>query len=380
MVFALPKNERYTLHSPEAIFIQREPDKYKIVERNDKVNTQFIKEFIAEHDDYYSDPITVYDKGVDPMRSMMYNNPAKRGGFQNGSGKFSVNDAFRPPVQTGTDLLPLFKKRNVDYIYYDTMPEFKQFLQSISCNKDLQKILKPEVLKTDSMVNKSDPYKSSYVQINNPQQIIKKTPMEIQKTTSIQQKIRTQHDSTLDKELTQNVEANTSINKSNTLRTITGERQVSNFELRDVAHTSVSNAKQMHKNVLRHDEVDARRTKDVMNVDTSTHTVHKQRDQVSYLGDLEKFVQQRGPETNVQLNHTNQRRERVEGMGQYMPLADRLEVEKAQTNHSNLRSNILPRNVEMRNTLQTQQSSAVSGYRPQFLNTMSNAQVFFKEK
>jgi hypothetical protein len=380
MVFALPKNDRYTLSSPDAIFIQREPDKFKIVERNDKVNSQFIKEFIAEHDDYYSDPITVYDKGVDPMRSMMYNNPAKRGGFQNGSGKFSVNDSFRPPMQTGTDLLPLFKKRNVDYIYYDSLPEFKQFLQSISCNKDLQKILKPEVLKTDTDINKSDPYKRSYIQVNNPQQIIKKTPMEIQGVTSTQQKLRTQHDSTLDKELTNNVEASAQTNKSNTLRMLTGDRATNNFQLRDVAHSSVTNNKQLYKNIVQHDEVDERRTKDVMSVGADLHTVHKQRDQVSYLGDLEKFTQQRGPETNVQVNHSNQRRDRVEGMSQYTPLADRLEVQKAQTNHTNLRSNILPQTVEMRNTLEPYHSGSVAGYRPQFSNTMSNAEVFFKEK
>jgi hypothetical protein len=469
MVLSFPKNERYTMHSPDAIFIQKEPDKFKVVERRDKVNSEYIKDYISSHDDYYSDPITVYDKGVDPMRSFMYTNPAKRG-FQTGSGKFTVDSNFRPPVQTQTDLLPVWKKRNMDYIFYDNLPEFKQFLQSISCNKDLEKILRPEVLKTDHEVNSSDPYKKSFVQVNNPFQVVKKNPIEILKTTSTQSKLRAQHSSQLDKELRQNINAQVSTNKSdsariqptqrttdnfmfknsanaqfeanasNPIRTQNAQRTTDNFLLKDSANAQfeanasnpmrtqnaqrttdnfllkesanaqyqtnqtnqiklqgvergvnrdmhqnieaeLSQNKMYNKNVLRHDSIDERHVKNVMSVDAENYTVHKQRDQVSYLDGIDKFEHQRGPETNVQLNQMSHRRDMVNSMQHYSPVSDRMEnVQNEQIKYSNFRQSILPQDVNMKDTLYTEQSNSVSGYRPQFMNIQSNASVHFKEK
>lgn len=364
MVFSLPKNERYTLHSPDAIFIQREPDKYKIVERNDRVNSEYIKEFLSNNDDYFSDPITVYDKGVDPMRSFMYTNPTHKG-FQTGSGKFSINDSFRPPMITQADLLPIFKKRNVDYISYDVLPEFKQFLQSISCNKDLQKILKVDEVTAKADITKMDPYKSSYVQSNKSQQVVKINPIEIHKETSKQMKTRSQHDSKIEKELVPNINANYQANIVKPTKTLTSDRGTNNFHIRQSVDANFANQKQYMKNIVKHDTVDEKRTVNVMDVSADNHKIHKQRDAVSYLGDVQKFQQERAPETTVQTSELSKQRNMIKNLEGYQTQYKAPETMfNANSTHSKFTKSISPNDVNVNGKIGYQQNTNIGGYMP----------------
>lgn len=439
MVLAFPKTDRYTLSSPDSIFIQKQPDKYKVVEKASKINSEFIKEFISNNDDYYSDPLTVYDKGVDPMRSFMYTNPAHRG-FQTGSGKFSINDSFRPPLITGTDLLPVWKKRNVDYINYDVLPEFKQFLKDISCNKDLQKILRPEVLNTEHTINTVDPYKSSFVTSNSSQQLVKINPIEIDKVTHTQSKVRSQHDSKIDKELQQNIQAQYQTNKTDGMRVQNADRTLDNFMMKDSASAqyqtnktdgmrvqnvdrtldnfmmkdpttaqyqtnksesmrvqnvdrsidnfmmkdpttaNFSNTKQYMQNMIRHDSIDERRVKnDLMSVDAENYTLHKKRDAVSYLDNVEKFQKDLAPETYAQMQEMSKRKNMITQYENYEITAKSPDAVFEGGNYrSSLRSSMTPQNVTINPRVEYQQHANIGGYMP--MNSRSSEPVYLRGK
>jgi len=132
MAVQYPKNEHITLPSVEGwgsnMNILRDPPKSISTRRIDKVEQDMkIAEMIDESGDRICDGINLYARGVNPMVSVSYDNNSNNAGMSSsiaGSGLTSNisaistqqsrlpysafdNGAFRPPVRTQRDLLPL---------------------------------------------------------------------------------------------------------------------------------------------------------------------------------------------------------------------------------------------------------------------------------
>jgi len=126
MAIQYPKLEHVTLPSVESwggsLNILRDPPKSIFTKRNDRVGqTSNITEMIDSSTDR-TEGISVYARGVNPMVSVSYDNNSNRGGSMNnglaahGGTQASLpyrlmdRGAFRPPIRTEYDLLPLSRQ------------------------------------------------------------------------------------------------------------------------------------------------------------------------------------------------------------------------------------------------------------------------------
>ena len=121
MAIQYPKTEHVTLPSVEgfngSFNILRDPPKSIFTKRIDKVgqNSDIIN-LIDESGDRAVEGISVYSRGVNPMVSVSYDNNSKNAGINTGSKQaflpYRIMDrgAFRPPVRTQRDLLPLSRQ------------------------------------------------------------------------------------------------------------------------------------------------------------------------------------------------------------------------------------------------------------------------------
>jgi hypothetical protein len=332
--------------SPEAVHIQREPIKEKIVERRDKVNSEYIKEFISQNEDYFLDPVTVYDKGVDPMRSMMYTNPAQRGGSATASGRFDIltGGEFRPPLQTATDLLPLWKKRSDNYIAYETMPEFKAYLKNISCQPDLQKIMRHTNVSAQVQTLLQDPYNRSYVQTNAGAQVVKTTPLDVHGMTSKQTSIRAQQSSQIYKTLADNVDASFVTNKGDQVRTLRINRGIENYGMRDHVQANAKSIVKGHQDTVQYGGIDDKRyVQERLDVNGDINKGSTSRkNNITYIGDTKRYEEEKAPETTY-------------------------ETYRSSTNKT---GNIKPESVHMNQRLERYSSDSIQGFRaPSAINS-----------
>ena len=131
--------------------ILRDPPKSITTRKIDKVgmNANLTQE-IDDSGDRAAEYIRVYARGVNPMVSVSYNN---NGGLAYGSGnvggtsrsqaflpyRVAVDGAFRPPVLSGRDLLPLSRQpRNWTSSF--TMPTFADYAKKMMCPDKLKEV------------------------------------------------------------------------------------------------------------------------------------------------------------------------------------------------------------------------------------------------
>ena len=133
MAIQYPKNEHITLPSIEGfngtLNILRDPPKSVFTKRIDKVqDTDLLTKLIDGSGDRV-DGISVYARGVNPMVSVSYdNNSNNAGSYVKGGQSFlpyRIMDkgAFRPPIRTQYDLLPLSRQPRA-WFQALTKPEF----------------------------------------------------------------------------------------------------------------------------------------------------------------------------------------------------------------------------------------------------------------
>jgi hypothetical protein len=189
----LPKQTSVTLPSVETwgtdMNILRDPPKSLFTRRIDKVGqTQDITELVDASGDRICEGINVYARGVNPMVSVDYGSANQNGTIsgnviRNSSRlqptlpyKVNRDGAFRPPVQTARDLLPLSRQpRNVTYI--DPSPGFADYSKKITAPlpEDLRQIKKEtinvEVRPTAVFQIErplTEPYETKYKIVENP--------------------------------------------------------------------------------------------------------------------------------------------------------------------------------------------------------------------
>jgi hypothetical protein len=146
-----PKLEHATLPSVSDWYkntnILRDPPKSITTRRIDKVGqTTDINEMVDASNDRSSEAIRVYSRGINPMVSVSYDNNSNNagnygmGGFTTISSKSHAslpykamnNGAFRPPIRTQRDLLPLSR---LPRTWFQTMsaPSFSDYSKSKYC-------------------------------------------------------------------------------------------------------------------------------------------------------------------------------------------------------------------------------------------------------
>jgi hypothetical protein len=179
--------------------ILRDPPKSIQTRKIDKVGqTSEITQMIQESGDRYTDAISVYARGIDPMVSVSYTNYGNNGGqrssgvqsgqsFILGSGQgnsgtqaflpYRIMDggAFRPPAKDQRELLPLSRLPRI-WTSSFSQPGFVDFSKKATCSmekKNTKEILKACIRPTSVYtidVPVIEPFEIRYV-IKNPLQI-----------------------------------------------------------------------------------------------------------------------------------------------------------------------------------------------------------------
>lgn len=167
-MLAYPKLEHVTLPSVETVNILRDPPKGIYTRKIDKVGqTSEITEEIGDSGNRICDVIKLYPRGIDPMKTINFSNNGTSGGqvryrggsltanggitssFGSGGTKFPyrvVRDgAFRPPIWTPQDLLPLSRLPRA-WTYAATNPGFPDFQRRNDCYN--KRIIKEETINT----------------------------------------------------------------------------------------------------------------------------------------------------------------------------------------------------------------------------------------
>ena len=140
--------------------IIKDPPKSITTRRINKVSdTSSITTMIDESTDRACEAINLYARGVNPMVSVSYSNTSggMNGNVTNNSASaqaylpYRIMDrgAFRPPILTQTDLLPLSRlPRNITSI--QTQPAFIDFSKKLECPRDKMRQVKIDMLKVFS--------------------------------------------------------------------------------------------------------------------------------------------------------------------------------------------------------------------------------------
>jgi hypothetical protein len=140
--------------------IIKDPPKSISTRRINKVSdTSSITTMIDESTDRACEAINLYARGVNPMVSVSYSNDnaGMNGNVTNNSASaqaylpYRIMDrgAFRPPILTQTDLLPLSRlPRNVTSM--QTQPAFIDFSKKLECPRDKMRQVKIDMLKVFS--------------------------------------------------------------------------------------------------------------------------------------------------------------------------------------------------------------------------------------
>lgn len=161
-MFQLPKNEHTTLPSVENWYtntnILKLPPKAVFTRRKDKVGEDLqITGWIDDSGDRICEGVSRFSRGVNPMVSVSYSNynagtnsnPLTYSAKTEASLPYKAfdNGAFRPPVQSPQDLLPLSRlPRNRTSVLSN--PEFPNYLKKMENPLDLRPV-KKEVLHTN---------------------------------------------------------------------------------------------------------------------------------------------------------------------------------------------------------------------------------------
>lgn len=189
----LPKQTSITLPSVESwgtdMNILRDPPKSLFTRRIDKVGqNQDITELVDASGDRICEGINVYARGVNPMVSVDYGSANQNGTIsgnviRNSSRlqptlpyKINRDGAFRPPIQTARDLLPLSRQpRNVTYV--DPSPGFADYSKKLMAPvaEELRQI-KKEMINVEVRPTAvfqierpfTEPYETKYKIVENP--------------------------------------------------------------------------------------------------------------------------------------------------------------------------------------------------------------------
>lgn len=189
----LPKQTSITLPSVESwgtdMNILRDPPKSLFTRRIDKVGqNQDLTEMVDASGDRICEGINLYARGVNPMVSVDYGSSNQNGTIsgnviRNSSRmqptlpyKINRDGAFRPPIQTARDLLPLSRQpRNVTYI--DPSPGFADYSKKLNApNADDFRQIKKEVINVEVRPTAvfqierpfTEPYETKYKIVENP--------------------------------------------------------------------------------------------------------------------------------------------------------------------------------------------------------------------
>lgn len=114
----LPKWKSYTLPSVEGVHILREPPKSIHTRKKERVDMSDVTYMIRHDDSRINEGVSYLQRGVNPHTDVMYNNSgggSRTNTFQNiqASNPYKVmkDGAFRPPIFTQEDILPLSRQR-----------------------------------------------------------------------------------------------------------------------------------------------------------------------------------------------------------------------------------------------------------------------------
>ena len=140
-MFQLPKDTHVTLPSVESwgnsMNILKDPPKSFYTRKKDKVSdNQQLTDWVDDSGDRICEMINVYTRGSNPMVSVSYQNSngsTSVGGKNTQASlpyKVNVDGAFRPPIQTARDLLPLSRQPRA-WTYAMSMPGFADYSKII---------------------------------------------------------------------------------------------------------------------------------------------------------------------------------------------------------------------------------------------------------
>lgn len=161
MAVQYPKKERGGINPIGPSYgekILRDPVKSIHTRKHEPVNMSDVTYMVREQDDRINEAISYYAKGVNPMVEVSYSNnsgsitqgPNVPNGFiQETKNPYKImkDGAFRPPIMTQAELLPLSRQKFSDFAAY-TNPG----LSSYSYSPDLfAKIDKPQIMKSYQM-------------------------------------------------------------------------------------------------------------------------------------------------------------------------------------------------------------------------------------
>lgn len=121
----LPKWKSYTLPSWEQVHILREPPKSIHTRKKERVDMSNVNYMIRNDDTRINEGVAYLQRGVNPHVDVMYNNVGGGGGGRTttmpnvqASNPYKVmkDGAFRPPIFTQEDLLPLSRQRRPETV------------------------------------------------------------------------------------------------------------------------------------------------------------------------------------------------------------------------------------------------------------------------
>lgn len=171
MAIQYPKSTHVTLPSVEQwaqnINILRDPPKSITTRRIDKVgqNTD-ITNLVDDSGDRICEGINVYTRGVNPMVSVSYDNSSGNAGLSGNPTAYSnrvaakppypafEGGAFRPPIRTQRDLLPLSRQPRA-WFGTVTAPEFIDYAKTKQQPNDYRAIKELSLLAFDVIPNKT---------------------------------------------------------------------------------------------------------------------------------------------------------------------------------------------------------------------------------
>lgn len=114
----LPKWKSYTLPSVEGVHILREPPKSIHTRKKERIDMSDVTYMIRHDDSRINEGVSYLQRGINPHTDVMYNNSgggSRTNTFQNiqASNPYKVmkDGAFRPPIFTQEDILPLSRQR-----------------------------------------------------------------------------------------------------------------------------------------------------------------------------------------------------------------------------------------------------------------------------
>lgn len=126
--------------------IARDPPKSIMTRRVDKVNADgSLNDMYYGSGDRFSDSLTVYARGVNPMVSVQYTN--SNGAPSKLPYRIVQNGAFRPPAKSAVDLLP-FSRRPRGFVPVCAGKGWVDFTKTLSCARENEKFrqIKPEII------------------------------------------------------------------------------------------------------------------------------------------------------------------------------------------------------------------------------------------